>query len=557
MQKRISWVITLLSVVLVLASLFGLRYLHPGNSRKDQWNPQLHKNFSVSTIGCPSIVMFDNDRVDRIEDEDEECRYTGNFTLAMKGVKEVKIRAMGFDGANLDTFVYPSAQNRYLLACVLALGLGLGFLIWRLLHQEIYLLPFWLAGALWRTWTVFISVPAEANIFSDMWGYMLHAQQILDGEFKMSHFFQSAGLNGWLALHLKLGGGALWTFKLSQLFLSLGSVVLVYLIAKRVLKREWMAVILTTVLALFNAQNIWFAGFALAEPIYGFLMLLSFYLLLRAFRNQNSTFWLFNAGAAFMLAFYMKGIAPFVVIFFSLWVFWQKWKLAKKITWLASFATGCLAIIAIHATLSYSYYGKPVISSSAGGLNFVEGKCPWKDNSSPSGRWHSPLFNFIGERAKKTWSVPFSDQAYYWKQGIECVKHNPSVLPESFRYIYYVFFGNPVWPISMSMPVGEAVSAATYRIVVMPGFILFFLLGWSRFRKEEGLMLSYFLGFFLTMWLFKSEARFRIPFDGLILVTGLWGYLKGYAFLLKYIPPIFLYKPRTIHPTLQDPAGKQ
>ena len=183
----------------------------------------------------------------------------------------------------------------------------------------------------------------------------------------------------------------MWTFKLSQLLLSLGTVVLVFLIAKRILKRESSAALIAGIAAMFNAQNIWFAGYALAEPIYGFLMLLSFYFLLRAYKDQwlanvraaeKSFFsiqvlWLLLSGVAFMFAFYMKGIAPFIVIFFSLWVLAQKWNLKNKFLWLSSFATGCLIVIAIHASIAYSYYGKPVISSSAGCLNFVEGKCPW------------------------------------------------------------------------------------------------------------------------------------------------------------------------------------
>jgi hypothetical protein len=557
MRKKTSVSLYLCAFILIAASLIGLWRLHPGFADQKKYNPNLHSLFRVATLGCPAVVLFDGERVDLTDDADESCHYVSTFSWQPVGSTEINIKALDYDGQPLKYFVFPAPENRQLILFVILLGVGLGLLGWRLVSPEIFFLPLWIAASLWRTWTVFVTMPPESTIYSDMWGYVTHATEVLDGIWDLGHFFQAAGLNFWLALHLKMTGGSFLTFKVFQILITLTTAMVAYRLALRLWSQHKILAQAILVLMLFDAQGIWFSSFVLAEPLYGLLLISSLFLLVKAYQEQSAIFYPGLAGFVFMLSFYMKGIAPFIVIFFGIWILLQNWKFAKKLSWLSSFAAGCLIVMGGHAALSQAYYGKAVISSTAGGLNFVEGKCPWKNNSSPSGRWHSPLFTFLGENTAKTWSVPFTNQNYYWKQGLQCIQSNPWVMAESFRYIYYVFYGNPTWPSAGVNYASDHLASQIFHILIMPGFFLFFLLAWRNFRGLEGLCLTYFLGFFFAMWLFKSEARFRIPFDGMIALTASWGYLKTYELWIKYKLPTYAYKTQIIHPTLLDPVERQ
>jgi len=179
-----------------------------------------------------------------------------------------------------------------------------------------------------------------------------------------------------------------------------------------------------------------------------------------------------------------------------------------------------LAVALTHGTYSLMKYGQFKLGSDNGGLAFIEGKCREKHNfDSAGGSWLSPLHYYIGERDEKHWDVPFSNQGYYWRQGWECIKENPVVVLTSLRYIYYLFAGNPVWPAKVQ----ETYYEAWFTIVIVPLFIVGLLAATRRWDEPIMVPALFLLSLFLLSWIFKSELRYRVPFDAIVMVYATLG----------------------------------
>jgi hypothetical protein len=171
---------------------------------------------------------------------------------------------------------------------------------------------------------------------------------------------------------------------------------------------------------------------------------------------------------------------------------------------------------------------------TAGALNFVEGKCPSKNNSDSAGAgWMSPLFVTLKETAAKKWDRPFTDQAYFWKAGANCVKENPWVMVESLRYINYLFYGNSTWPVAGSdIDFLYKIWAPIFEWILLP---LALIGAWAFSRRQNShspksdsksfneVCALLVLTIFFTVYIFKSENRFRVPFDGIFLMWSSLG----------------------------------
>jgi hypothetical protein len=181
----------------------------------------------------------------------------------------------------------------------------------------------------------------------------------------------------------------------------------------------------------------------------------------------------------------------------------------------AAFCAGAAFVVASHAAFTYKRYGHAHISAPTAALNFVEGKCPSKNNYDSEGHgWLSPLFVQLGETQDKHWPRPFDDSKYYFAAGIDCVKHDPWVLVKSVRYVYYLFFDNQMWPPNTSDSDGISRSySMAYSAFFFPNILLGATLLARRLRRRTALLLTMGLSIVLCSWVFKSELRYRVPFD--------------------------------------------
>ena len=383
-----------------------------------------------------------------------------------------------------------------------------------------------LANALVTAWVVFYLHPMETAVFSDMRGYVLRAAEIGRGHFDPNHFFQPIGYALWVALWRNAAGGGWWLLKLTHVALVWMSVYLGWRTARRLLPGRWDL----AALVLMSAQVQWWAlaSFAVSETLYTFLITLLLWSAVRWAENPSKRF-AAVVGLAFAAGFYVKGSAALFPLLLAAWSMLRAVPdmaaVRRAATHLAIMGSIATLVALAHGGFAYAKYGQFKLGADAGGLNFVEGKCPSKHNFDNRGsRWWSPLFVYLGETEEKHWGVPFSDQSYYWREGWKCVRENPLVLVTSGRYVYYLFAGNPLWPVEGGpRHVAERVYEALFAIAITPLFAIGMIAALRCWRKPLAVPALLYLSLFLTVWIFKSELRFRVPFDAITMIYAASG----------------------------------
>jgi hypothetical protein len=229
-------------------------------------------------------------------------------------------------------------------------------------------------------------------------------------------------------------------------------------------------------------------------------------------------------GFVFMSALWLKGtnslFGPLFVAWSLVWLFGHRrtgWKplLRPVALAVAPFVVGAALVVGSYAAYTGHFYGKVQTSAPTGALNFIEGKCPAKHNIDSGGmQWLSPLFVHLGETGEKRWSHPFTEGSYFWKEGLECVKRDPAVLATSVRYLYYLFFDNPLWPVS-STSYGALAHwyCMAYSVFVFPALLLGAIYLALRPRSRLTMISLIGVSLLVSSWLLKSEMRYRVPFD--------------------------------------------
>jgi len=371
------------------------------------------------------------------------------------------------------------------------------------------------------TWVVFFLHPMETAIYSDMNEYVYRADQITNGLYDLNHFFQPIGYSLWIAGLRFIDGGGWELLKLSHVLLVLLSVYFGWQTARLLLPAKWDIAVLF--LLSVNVQWIQLASYALSETLYTFLVTTLLWSTVRWARYSRMHDAVLT-GLLFGLGFFVKGSAVFFPPLLLLWgmIRVARYRLSLHPTLIHLLVMGaCAGVIALaHGTYSQMTYGQFKLGADAGGLNFIEGKCPAKHNFDNTGyEWLSPLHLHLGETEQKHWDVPFSDQAYYWGQGWECIKDNPVVVLTSLRYIYYLFTGNPLWPYAEQGKYYEV----WFTAVILPLFIIGLLVACRRWDKPVVVPALLLLSLFLVAWIFKSELRFRVPFDAVIMIYAVLG----------------------------------
>lgn len=389
------------------------------------------------------------------------------------------------------------------------------------------------AAAAIRFVFMFAVHPPDDYVYSDMQAYVDEASRILAGHRGQDLLFHPVGYPLLLALSLHLTQ-SLSLVVLLQFLTSVATVVLMWRGSARFLREGPALVVLA--LAAVHVPFISLGGFFMAETAFAFFLALLFYLL-AARPFPWSPAYALAAGFVYMAAAWMKGndslFGPLLMAWIAVRV-WRtrayavpaRWKAAAKAA--AAFAAGACLVASITAFATYSVGGHARISAATGALNFVEGKCPAKINHDMGGTyWYSPLFVQLGEGGDKYWPAYFWDDTYFWKAGWQCVRSEPRVLVTSLRYVYYLFFGNQLWP---SGPV-EANLNRWYGMfvsfVIFPGMLVGLLLVARRPLAAHKPAFLLVVSLFVTSWLLKSELRYRVPFDVVILPLAVlgWTYL--------------------------------
>lgn len=366
--------------------------------------------------------------------------------------------------------------------------------------------------------------PVRDSIFSDMKLYERVADGILAGTWEPSYFFQPIGFPLVIALFKTLGFEWTDSLQVLQLILSMGTIALAWRTSTFAFG-EKIGILSAAAMAL-HWSLIAYVGLALTETTFTFLLAALAWLSLRVFRSSNlgsAAAW----GFVFWLAFLFKGTHVFYGPLFLLALLWAQKTAALKKAAVISVVV-IMGLIA-HGALTSATIGKFQMSASAGGLNFVEGKCPAKRNSDSAGfTFISPLYFQLGKVSAKKWDRPFTDSGYFMAEGMACVAENPAVLLTSFESVPYLFFGNFLWPLS-EMPRAEwsRLYELFFACFLVGGFLMYLRnRGGSLGDKLEELAVWVLpvAGLFLCVYIFKSEVRFRVPFDVWLIPLAIAGW---------------------------------
>jgi hypothetical protein len=375
--------------------------------------------------------------------------------------------------------------------------------------------------------------PIESSIYSDMRNYLQVADQILGGEWKVTHFFQPIGLP------LLIAGLKSWTSNWSHwlegihILSAAGTLYLMWRTSSECFGEK--NGLLTTALAAIHVPWVIFSGLALAECLFIFtLALLAWFSLrlVKSFTSVNATGW----ALAFLLAYILKGTHIFMAPLFLVGLLWWKKKNAFKnsiiiasIIWTGFFA---------HGFFTQTKIGKFQLSASAGGLNFVEGKCPIKNNADSAGySWLSPLYFQQGMTEQKRWDRPFTDSSFFMQEGWKCIKQNPLVLVQSLENIPFLFIGNFMWPSNDFRPAPWIrLYEMLISIFLISGFALFISL--KKTQEEWLVWMIPPLSLFVCVYIFKSEIRFRVPFDVWLIPIAMSGWTRFLKMRRQLQPPV-------------------
>lgn len=350
------------------------------------------------------------------------------------------------------------------------------------------------------------------------------------GQWDEFHFFQPIGLPYIIHLLQKFFGD--WTEPLAILQ-AITSTITLYLIWK-VSCESWGKKVANWALLVgtFHIPWIIFNGFGLSESLYTFGLSVLLYVSYRLVkRSSQSTNWGYTWGLVFMLTFLIKGNHAFYGPLFILSLI----LVYRSISTLRSILAMGIVVgagLILHGTLAYKTTGKFLMTPTAGGLNFVEGKCPNKRNIDSRGiLWVSPLYVQLGIQTEKHWPEPFNNSSYFMREGVKCIKENPLVLIQSIEGIFFLFMGNYLWPVSeLEFSPFVRLYELIFAFFVLPGLIVYGVQLWKTKNSEEFLVwVVPIISIFLCVYIFKSEIRFRMPFDIFFIPVA----VRGWVYLIS------------------------
>ncbi len=375
-----------------------------------------------------------------------------------------------------------------------------------------------------RLYYVFFVQPMSSAIFSDMKNYIYVADLIADGEWYPQNFFQPIGFPYLILILKKLSQNWIFWLESIQIIASVATLWFFWQTTKEVFGEKIGLISLG--IGAIHFPWIVFVGLALAESLFIFLLSLLAWISLRFYRDQK-TIYAVAWGMVFFLAFLIKGTHVFFGPLFLIGLFYYKNTSFKNIVIISLVVgSGLLA----HGFFTLSTIGKFQISASAGGLNFVEGKCGLKNNADSAGySWLSPLYYQLDLHAMQKWDEPFVNSSYFMKEGMKCIVNNPLVLIQSLEGIPFLFMGNTLWPANQFKTSGwMRFYELLYALFSIGGLIVYVRFLNSSENKIEQITLWCLpvLALFLCVYIFKSEIRFRIPFDVWIIPMSLKGWME-------------------------------
>jgi hypothetical protein len=315
------------------------------------------------------------------------------------------------------------------------------------------------------------------------------------------------------------------TIAILQSLMGLVSLILLYAISKNILNQKFRLLFLIILASYYPWID--FGGYLMSETLATLLLVLMVYLVLFFFSHKN-LLWLFLLPLVISLGSLVRANLLLPGIFLILWL-----GLQAKPTLRSLCVVICGALLSYLLSFQvYKTYGgisRPL--SLNGGLNFTQGQCQYRGASDSYGwSFGPPVFTQRNFQTEKSFDQPFTNSGYFYHQGINCLIANPQRILGKLTELYYLFFGNVAWPSSDQPGFSTAmkVSHALFNVAIIPGlFIAIYLFIKERkklFRTRLAIIFLTVFSLVATTVVYYADIRYRLPFDGFLILLSLWSY---------------------------------
>ncbi len=397
----------------------------------------------------------------------------------------------------------------------------------------------WIVGALARLLYIDVVHPATLFIFSDMAGYVDRARNFFGGRPQtIADTIYPPGASIFFGLLYQLDPA--WNLALLvQWLLSLGIMGLLWSLARR-LYGNGVAVATLALIALYF-PTIHYAALFLAENPFTFLLLLTLRLFIQAItvqRRWQALGWALLTGlsAGVACSFKTTILGPIAITGLLFAVYAIK---HKRAYWLGISTALLLGIAALITPMSlrctHLTEGKFCLVATNGAMNILQGHYGdkfmfyWRD------RARNYYFNFGSPTASLrgfTDSASLDFGAYDSAKNMQLVRdyvfeHPGAALLQSFRNMLDLFSGITIWPPAtlLHRDLGK-----TFQFIfwfsILPLAAARIVWRWRSMmdmRAEslrEWLLFAPLLGLMALTFIAEGEVRYRIPFDGLLIILA-------------------------------------
>lgn len=373
-------------------------------------------------------------------------------------------------------------------------------------------------------------------LYHDSW-----AGQIAGGDWIGNQvFFRAPFYPYFLAVLYKIFGHHLFLVRLIQHLIGCISVVLIFLVAKKIFERK------VAILAGIIAATYWIFIYYEAELLLDFLLvfwaLLLIWLLLKAYENLKSSTWFFSGVILGLFAI----TRPNILIFLLFLLLWMILALKKqisvvKISIFYGWVLIGMILIIFPVTLRNYLVGKdPVLIASQGGINFYIGNNPKSDGMSAimpelGDDWEYSDCQFIAERTLGKKLKPSEVSDFYYKKGWNFIFSQPG---QSLSLLFkkLCLFWNKL-EISNNQNIYFFKQYSVLSRLLFWGFWLIgplALLGifLSFKRGPQASLISLFIfSYMLSVVMFFVNSRFRLPVLPFLIILASFTLVEFYRMI--------------------------
>lgn len=397
----------------------------------------------------------------------------------------------------------------------------------------------WLGGGLLRLVYLLVLHPPQRHVYSDMAGYVGRARALLDGRVEgIADSLYPPGAAHLFALLLKfdLDGGL---FIIVQWLISLATMAGLWLLARR-LYGNGVAVLSLAVVALY-LPLFHYAGLFLAENPFTCLLVWAWVLLLRAIDAPlpaSTALWALGAGLLAGLAASLKAtiLLPVLVtgLLLLVWLRVQRRRGALTLvfgvglglaTVLLPLAERCTRLAEGHFCLVSTNTAMNALMGHAG----AKAEFRWFDGARQmTFSFTSPSAPLRGYSERVDLHFGAYDVPANLAELQRRIAADPQMaLASSLRNVADLFVGRHFWPAAVygQRDWGRAFQNL-YKWALLPLALLWLLWRAPRMVRmkadslSEWLLLTPMLGLMATAFISLGEVRFRIPFDGFVIILA-------------------------------------